>query len=480
MAAEKKAMLGHKVRRLRRDLHLTQAQMAEMLAISPSYLNLIEGNQRPLTVALLLKIGQTFDVDLATFAEDDEVRLVAGLREVFADPLFDHTDIKNQDMKELAAVAPGLGQAVVTLYRAYLEAREDIQALAEKVDDRDRQHPQAGAQQFAQDEVGEFFQDQNNHFPELELAAETLWFDGDLDSADLYGSLARFVQKAHGLTVKLMPVEVMGETVRRYDRHSRRVLISEMLPPAGRTFQLAVQVALMRHRDLLSATVEKATMASEDSRQLARIVLAGYFAAAVMMPYGRFLEAAKSARYDIEVLMHRFVASFEQVCHRLTTLQRPGAKGVPFFLVRVDPAGNISKRFSAVPGFHMARFGGGCPRWTVHQAFRNPGQILTQLMRMPDGTSYFAIARTLSKAGGWKSVPRQFALSLGCEATQAHQLIYADGIDLAGAQATPVGTNCRLCPRLDCTQRAFPPLNHRLVVDENIRGLSSYIGPPTG
>lgn len=477
-------MLGHKVRRLRRDQRLTQAQLAEMLAISPSYLNLIEGNQRPLTVPLLLKIGQIFDLDLTTFAEDDEVRLVAGLREVFADPLFDDSDIKNQDMKELAAVAPSLGQAVTTLYRAYLEAREDLRAVAERLNDRDLQQ-QPTAQHFPQDEVGEFFQAQSNHFPDLELAAETLWMDGDLDAGDLYGSLSRYLHRAHGVTVKLMPVSVMEETARRYDRHSKRVLVSEMLPPSGRTFQVAVQVALMRHRDLLTAQVDKAGMAGngvagEETRRLARIQLAGYIAAAVMMPYGRFLEAARAVRYDVEVLMHRFVASYEQVCHRLTTLQRPGAKGVPFFLVRVDNAGNISKRFSAVPGFHVARFGGGCPRWMVHQAFRTPGQILTQLMGMADGATYFAIARTVTKAAGWKSQPRQFALALGCEAAQASHLVYADGLDLSATRATPVGVTCRLCPRLDCSQRAFPPLNHRLVVDENIRGLSSYVGPPLG
>ncbi|MFC7332682.1 helix-turn-helix domain-containing protein [Rhodocista pekingensis] len=473
---EKKAMLGHKVRRLRRDLKLTQAQMADELGISPSYLNLIESNQRPLTVPLLLKIGQIYDVDLSTFAETDETRLVAGLKEVFADPLFETSDIKNQDMKELAAVAPTLGQAVVQLYRAYREARQDLSVLAESMADGDKLQTQS-VQAFPQEEVGEFFQANANHFPDLEIMAESLWIDGDLDAGDLYGSLATHLQKRHGVRVKLMPVEVMGGTVRRYDRHSKRVLVSEMLPPTGRTFQLAAQLALLRHRDVLDGIVEQGAFASDEAKRLALIGLASYFAAAVMMPYGRFLEAAKALRYDLEILMHRFVASFEQVAHRLTTLQRPGAKGVPFFFLRIDNAGNISKRFSALPAFHFARFGSACPRWNVHDAFRMPGAIQTQLAQLADGTVYFSVSRRVVKAGGgWKNPARQFAIALGTDIAHAGQLVYADGVDLHNkAAATPIGVNCRLCPRLDCTQRAFPPLNHRLEVDENIRGLSSYV-----
>ncbi|MFM2042495.1 MAG: hypothetical protein RLY86_1071 [Pseudomonadota bacterium] len=479
--SEKKAMLGHKVRRLRRELKLTQAQMADELGISPSYLNLIEGNQRPLTVPLLLKIGQLYDIDLATFAEDDEHRVAAGLREVFADPLFEGADLKQQDIKDLAAATPALGQAIVTLYRAYREARQDLGALAERLADGDKMQMQNGTA-FPQEEVGEFFQDQGNHFAEVETTAETLWFDGDIDQSDLYGTLSAYLQKRHGVRVKLMPVEVMGTTVRRYDRHSKRALISEMLAPPGRSFQLAAQIALLKHRDLLTAIVERAGFSNEGAKRLALMGLANYFAGAVMMPYGRFLEAAKQVRYDIEILQNRFVASFEQVAHRLSTLQRPGAKGVPFFFFRIDNAGNVSKRFSAAPGFHFARFGGACPRWNVHDAFRTPGAIQTQLSQMPDGTVYFSLARRVIKpGGGWKNPPRQFAIALGTDIAHAGQLVYADGIDLHNAAAaTPIGVNCRICPRQDCTHRAFPPLNHRLEVDENIRGVSSYVGAGVG
>ncbi|AWK88069.1 helix-turn-helix domain-containing protein [Azospirillum thermophilum] len=475
---DKKAMLGPKVRRLRRDQGLTQAQMAEQLGISPSYLNLIEHNQRPVTVPLLLKLGQQFGVDLQSFAEDDESRLVAGLREVFADQIFDGSDIKNQDFRELAAVAPTLGQAVVALYRAYRGSRDDLQALAERVADREKLHL-VQSSGFPQDEVRDLFQAHSNHFPELEAAAEALWQDGRLEKGDLYRGLADYLLNNHSVRVRLLPSEVMGYAVRRFDRHSRRILLSEMLAPSGRNFQLACQIALLRHRELLNRIVDDANLSGDEARRLARIGLANYFAAAVLMPYDRFWEAANQVRYDIEILRRRFDASFEQVCQRLTTLNRPGAKGVPFFFMRVDSAGNVSKRFSGA-GFHFARFGGGCPRWIVYEAFRTPGKVHSQVARMPDGTTYFSIARTVAKAGGGhRSPPQLFAIALGCDAQHAAQVTYADGFDLDNNDAaTPIGVNCRLCPRLDCSQRAFPPLNHRLIVDENLRGLSPYLFAP--
>ncbi len=474
-------MLGPKVRRLRREQGLTQAQMADQLGISASYLNLIEHNQRPVTVPLLLKLGVAFGVDIQTFAEDEESRLVAGLREVFADPLFAASDIKNQDFKELAAVAPTLGQAVVALYQAYREQRADLEALSERVADRDKLHVVQNAA-FPLEEVRDFFHTHHNHFAELEEAAEALWADARLERSDIYGGLVSWLQTQHATRVRLMPADVMGYAVRRYDRHGRRILLSEMLAPSGRAFQLACQIALLRHRDRLNRIVDGAGLSGDEARRLARIGLCNYFAGAVLMPYDGFLEAARQVQYDIDILRRRFDASFEQVCHRLTTLQRPGAKGVPFFLIRVDAAGNVSKRFSGA-GFHFARFGGACPRWIVYEAFRTPGKIHTQLATMPDGTAYFSLARTVVKAsGGFRNPPQQFAMALGCEVAHAAQIVYASGLDLDNTQAaTPIGVNCRLCPRLDCSQRAFPPLNNRLIVDENLRGLTPYLfAPPVG
>ena len=225
----------------------------------------------------------------------------------------------------------------------------------------------------------------------------------------------------------------------------------------------------------IDAIVTDAHLSSRETETLCRVGLANYTAGALLMPYVPFLAAAKAARYDVEVLCHRFGVSFEQVCHRLSTLQRPGAKGVPFYLVRVDVAGNISKRFSA-SGFHFSRFGGSCPRWVVHEAFTTPGTIRTQIARLPDGATFFCIARTLTKeSGGYREPHSQLAIGIGCELGHAREVVYADGYDLERLDAiTEIGVGCRLCERDNCRQRAFPPLQHRLMVDEKVRRVSPY------
>ncbi len=471
---EKKLMVGHKLRRLRKEHGLTQAQMAEEIAISTSYLNLIERNQRPVTVQVLLKLAQRFAIDLQSFAADEEAQAFAVLKEVFSDPLLGPQGVTTQELRDMAAVSPGGGHAVSVLYRAYREAVANAVELAERLADQDRVQS-LETMHFPVEEVRDFIQSEANHFPVLETAAERLWQDAELESANLSQGLCRTLQEVHGVEVKIRPIELMRDSLRQFDPHSREIRLSEMLTAPSRNFQLAYQVALLSHDELLNGIVERAQFTGEETRRLCRVELANYFAAAVLMPYDRFLEAAKAVRYDIEILMHRFGASFEQTCHRLTTLQRLGARGVPFFLIRVDSAGNISKRFSA-GGFHFARFGGTCARWIVHDAFSSPGKILRQIVQMPDGTTYFTIARTVRGQGlGHQLAQPQFTIGLGCEVSHAGDLVYADGYDLGqGMAVTPIGPNCRLCDRLDCNQRAFPPLNRRLHVDENHRRVSPF------
>src|SRR5256885_10444096 len=439
-----KLMLGHKVRRLRRESGLSQAQMAEQLGISPSYLNLIEHNQRPVTLTLLLKLGQNFGIDLQRFAEDDEARLVSGLSEVLTDALFRDTDLGKQDLRELAAVAPGIAEAMTTLYGAYRQARQELEAIADAAGSPDLARLRASSAEAARD----FFQAELNHYPELEIAAEDLWRKGKLDGAALYPSLARHLETAHRIKVQLMPQSIMGALTRGHDPHRGRVLLSEMLPASGRAFQLACEVALLEGRATIDGILARLASTDEDARSLIRIGLVNYFAGAVLLPYAAFAEAAQNLRHDLGVLSARFGASFEQVCHRLTTLQRPGAGGVPFFMIRLDAAGNVSKRFSA-NSLHFARFGGACPVWNLHHAFQAPGQILTQLAEMPDGERYLSIARTVSKP--WRAGPlraAQYSVGLGCEARHAERLIYADGLGLGAAQAPdPIGITCRACPR---------------------------------
>jgi len=483
----RKALLGHKVRQLRRRKGLTQVELAELLGISPSYMNLIEHNQRAVTPVLRKQLARALGEELALLgADDDEARLITELTEVFGDRLFGAHDVPAAELRDLAGASPAAARAVLSLYRAYRRARDERQALAERLPEQPRPEGAEGApagQPPSEEEVSDFLQENMNHFPELEAAAEKVWVDAQLDGGEIDRHLVDYLQGSHDVRVDVVPSHALPGTVRRFEPRARRLVLSEVLAPRSRSFQLAHQIALIGFRPVLDRYVAQGKLSTDDSRALARVALANYLAGAVLMPYEPFLSAARSVRYDIELLGHRFRTSFEQVCHRLTTLQRPGNAGVPFHMVRVDIAGNISKRFSA-SGIRFARYSGSCPRWNVHTAFLSPGFIRTQLSRMPDGTTYFCIARTVRKEGGGFRVPQsRLAIGLGCEVAHARELVYADGVDLSNLEAAvPIGVTCRLCERMDCRQRAFPPLRHGLNVDENVRGLSFYVSaaPPAG
>jgi len=467
-----KVFAGTRIRRLRRELNLTQLQMAEDLGISPSYLNLIERNQRPLSAQLLLRMADSFDLDLKELSGDDDSQAAASLKEIFSDPVFEDQNLSNAELTDLVGASPTAAQGMITLYRAYRESVTRNAALAEQIS------VAGGAQQdvrFPIEEVRDFFHDSNNHFPELEAAAETLWHEAEFSLEDLYLSLRTHLKRAHGYSVRIVPMDVLPDSSWRLDRHSRRLFLSELLSPASRTFQLALQAGLLGHRDLIDSIIERTTLRGDEARQLCRLGLANYFAGAVTMPYERFHRAAEDLRYDIDILSQRFGVSFEQATHRLCTLQRAGAKGIPFFFLRVDHAGNVSKRFSA-SGFHFARFGGTCPRWNIHEAFRTPDKVVTQIVVMEDGTRYFTLARTVDGLGVGHKMPRQqLAIGIGCRLEYARKLVYAEGYDLGEtAHATPIGVNCRLCLRDNCNQRAHPPLNRRVTVAENHRGVSPF------
>ncbi|MEO7920939.1 MAG: short-chain fatty acyl-CoA regulator family protein [Thermoanaerobaculia bacterium] len=440
--------LGGKVRVLRRQQRITQVDLAARLGISASYLNLIEHNQRPLTAPLLVRLAQLFQLDLSTFSEDHEARLASDLREVFGDPLFEEHSITTTDLREVAG-NPAAARAILTLYHAYRDARESTQALATRLSDGGDLLG-LDPSRLPSEEVSDVLQVNQNHFPELEEAAERLTRDAHLDRDDLYKGLVRHLAQHHRIEVVISTVESDRTAVRRYDPELRRLTLSEVLPPRTRNFQIAHQLALLTLQPEFDRILERSHLTAPESTKLCRVALANYFAGAVQMPYADFHASAESVRYDIELLGHRFRTSFEQVCHRLTTLQRTGCEGVPFHLMRVDIAGNISKRFSA-SGIRFARFSGSCSRWNVHTAFMTPGSIRTQLSQMPDGATYFCLARTIRKSrAGYASPHTLLAIGLGCEVTHARRLVYADGFDLKNtASAVPVGVTCRLWDRMD-------------------------------
>jgi predicted transcriptional regulator/transcriptional regulator with XRE-family HTH domain len=466
--------LGAKVRSIRRREQMTQAELAQRLAISPSYLNLIEHNQRPLPAHLLVRLAQVFKVELAVFADDSQVRLADDLSEVFADPLLEEQGITTSDVRELAE-SPAVSRAIIALYHAYKSSVTSMRDLASQLYDG-RAFDGVDLAHMPSEEVSDVIQENVNYFPEMEAAAEEIAKRARLDRSDMYRSLVTYLGAKHGVTVELMPVSQSRGLIRRYDETTRKLCLSEVLPPWSRQFQVAHQLGLLEAAGAMQTILDRSrqNLTTPDSLKLCRIALANYFAGALLMPYADFLRLANEVRYDIELLQHHFTASWEQVCHRLTTLRRPGAAGVPFHFVRVDIAGNISKRFSGT-GIRFARFSGSCPRWDVHGAFLTPGRIRTQLSKMPDGTAYFCIARTIRKSFGYASGDALMAVGIGCPVKDARGLVYADGHELDNLEAAvPIGTTCRLCERLECEQRAFPRLQQGLSVDENVRGRSFY------
>ena len=477
----KSVQIAGKLRRLRQERRMNQAQLAAELGISPSYLNLIESNRRPVTARVLLQIVDKLKIDIGSLADSsDEATLNSDLMEALSDPIFEEHDVKVSDVRELVATLPSVGQALLALYRSH-RLREG----ASRTDSADQGDLRAESSLavLPSEEVSEFIQQRRNHFADLERAAETLWQENDIALHTLQHDLIRVLSQRYAVQVEIVQNERMPNLLRSYNPLTRRLAISEMLAGPSRTFQLAHQIAFLAHRPMLDH-LAGGKLTSSASDALARSALANYFAGAVMMPYKRFVETAREARYDIDVLQARFGVSFEQACHRLTTLRRPGDEGIPFHLIRVDIAGNISKRFSA-SGIQMARFGAACPRWNVYDAFATPGMLRVAVSRMPEGQTYFCVARTISSGrhgphrGGLPQRVEKLAIGLGCASHHARDIVYADGLHLDDPQiVTPIGVSCRICPRTDCQDRASPALSQKLEIDDNNRGVSPYMTTP--
>ena len=423
----------------------------------------MENNNRPVSTTVVLALAQEFGFDVTELSTGDAERMVSDMREALADPVFGDDPPPLADLRLTASNAPALARAFLELHSAYRQTHERLASLDEALGREDARN-----QTSPWDEVRDFFHYCDNYIDAVDHAAERFAESGggqgisDLACARLAGL---------GITV----VEADTAQLRHYDRAAGVLTLSSRAAPESRRFQLLLQLALVTQDQLLEATLDFARFQSEAARSIAKIGLANYFAGAAMMPYGRFLAAAQEVRHDLEILAHRFGASIEQVCHRLSTLQRPGAKGVPFFFVRVDQAGTITKRHSATR-LQFARFGGACPLWNVHRAFETPGRFLRQLAETPDGVRYISLARDVSKPGGSFGAPvRRFAIALGCEVKHAGDLVYADDLDVSHARAfEPIGISCRICERAECHQRAVPPLERRLQVTPDERGVLPY------
>ena len=465
-----KLLIGPRLRRFRQTLGITQARMAEDLSISTSYLNLMEHNQRALSAKVLLRMAEIYDFDIAGFTGANDAHLVAEIYEAMRDPIFKGDTISKNEAEDLVNASPNAAKALLKLYGQHRDMSRrmtDIHAQRDKVELLEQSSE-------AVEDVRRFIHSKHNYFARLDEAAEVLSNELSLKNREAYTALAQRLKDVHGLSVRITPVDIMPQMLRYFDRHSKRINLSELLRQSGRRFQLAVQIGRLEQSDLINEIVKESGLKSRDTQGLLRTSLANYFAAATLMPYGRFLQQAENCKYDVELLSHRFGTSFEQTAHRLTTLQKPSARGIPFFFVRIDVAGNVSKRFSA-GRFHFSQFGGACPLWNIHETFQTPGKTITQIVQMPDETSYFSIAKMVSRAdGSFNAPPQKLAIGLGCDIVYAPRLIYAEQYNLTNPQPTPIGINCYLCERQHCRQRAHAPLNKTLNFDERARGMSLF------
>ncbi|GMM94220.1 short-chain fatty acyl-CoA regulator family protein [Qipengyuania sp. MTN3-11] len=458
--ADDALMVGPSVRRVRKREGLTQAAMAARLSISPSYLNLIERNQRSLSARVVMALVEEFAFDPRTLREDETIGGVSGLMRRLADERFADLAIDREEAEEFLAGAPHVAAAFARLYdgaapRSLTEADPMAQARAE-------------------------IERWRNHFADLDTAAERMADEMRLSRGDIALALTERLRERHQLSVRILPREVMPDSLRRLDLHARQVQLSEMLTPASRNFQLALQVTQLEQRGEIDSLAKGAGLEDEAARGLFRRHLEGYFAAALIMPYGRFLRACEATGYDLPVLERRFNVSFEQLAHRLTTLQRVGQRGLPFFMVRIDRAGQFSKNFVGASTARFADSDIACPLWDAHRAFERGGELIVQFVAMD------AISGDESdEPGGWLTMMRsvegsgapgeaRFVVALGIEAVLGGDLAQARGISLRTADATGIGPGCPSCYREGCVQRSLPPHRRPLQFDPMRRGNTPF------
>jgi predicted transcriptional regulator/transcriptional regulator with XRE-family HTH domain len=466
MSTRRRLFAGERLRRLREARALRQADFAATLGVSASYLSQLENDQRPLTTSLIERLAELFPLDWEDLGTDSTERLTVALREAAADPLFAEPMAPDQ-LARIVEQQPALAERFVALHEAYRRTGQRLEMVDEAL-----AADNAGGARLPWEEVRDWFHVANNYVDTLDLAAEQL--ARDLRGRSPSPSVEAIEQHLRGaLSISLIYSGQSG--LRSYDAEMAHLVIDPGQPAESRRFQLAHQLVSLALRDEILAVVEGAQLPNAASRQLLFVGLSNYAAGALLMPYEDFRRTARELRHDIDRIAQVFGTSFEQTCHRLSTLQRDGARGVPFFFCRVDMAGNITKRHSATR-LQFARFGGACPLWIVHEAVAVPDRILVQLAETPDGSRYVSMAKGLVKPSGtFERPPRRYAVALGCEVRHAGEFIYADGLDIAsGRNVTPIGLSCRICPRGDCDQRAFPPSDRPIAVDPDHRGVVPY------
>ncbi|RYY26465.1 MAG: helix-turn-helix domain-containing protein [Sphingomonadales bacterium] len=450
---------GFRLKELRRRASISQAAMAARLGISVSYLSQIENNDRPITDIVLIALAREFPLE--AFGGADETAALLRTLDAATDSSVPADRLDEADVRRGLDQQPLLARRMVALHDAWRRSQEQLRVLDDRFDSGS-----GDAAPLPWEEVRDWFQTEGNYIDAIDRSAEAL---ADALAADAYSLEDRL--RWHG--VRVVTAAANGSELSRFDDPARTLSINAALPPESRAFLLAHRLVRYEFTNEMKAVVEQSGLASPASRELLSVGLANYAAGALLMPYSAFRASAHAFRHDIDRLRQRFGVSFEQACHRLSTLQRPGAQGLPFYFCRVDMAGNITKRHSATR-LQFAALGGACPLWVVHEAVAIPDRILVQLAEMPDGTRYVSMAKGLVKpSGSYARPPRRYAVALGCEESYAADFVYADDLR-PGGFAMPIGASCRICPRTDCDQRAFPPAGSVIEIDADKRSVVPY------
>ncbi len=466
---DKKLMAGHTVRRIRRAHALTQSAMAGVLDISASYLNLIERNQRPLTAAIILRLAERFDFDARTLTGAPPGGGHEAIRRRLSDPMFADLQIDRGQIEDWIAAVPEAAEAFARAFDVIGQGSDAVHYTSNPII-------------AVRAEIERW----RNHFADLDAQAEALADELRLVSGDLYGAVIDRLRIKHQLSIRILPVTVMPDHLRRLDMHARQLQLSELLDPASRTFAAAFQLATLEAKAELGALVKGAGFVDRASARMYLRHLTSYFAAAVMMPYARFLSACESTGYDIPLLQRRFGAGFEQIAHRFTTLQRVGARGLPFFMIRIDRAGQSSKRYAGASASPLVETDARCPVWALHSAFGQGHKIVKQLVELQEGAAnsgtarWFTLSRAVHPQGGYSggvygAMETEFVIGLGLDANLASTLSAARGIDLQSGEAAPIGLGCIACTRPQCPQRSAPPSGRMLTFNESERGLTAFV-----
>ena len=465
--------IGPKIKSFRRQLGLQANKLAEQLGISASYLNLIESGKRKIDGDLLLKVCEELKIELSDLTNKSDLNLVNNISELLDDKLFEDLDIVGPEVKDLVNTNPKIAKALIKLGDNFKQKDHEI---INKVENLSGKIIDSRKTAFPGEVISDFLQEKKNYFPKLEEFANNVFEKVQKNNRTRYVALCEFLKTEYSITVKDVIPDEGKPFSKIFDKNKKELLLSDYNSLETKKLHAAAQIAQEGAMEEINNYLSEFKFPTEESKRLTQIALLNYCGAAILMPYKLFHSECKKLKYDLELLQNTFATSFEQVAHRVTSLQDPKLPGIPFHFLRVDVAGNISKRFS-LSGIEIPRYGGACPRWNVYSAFSRPGVIQAAVSKMTNGEKYVCIARTVEKGvGRYGQKKSMLSIGLGCEAKYAKDFVYTENLSLSDKKTEiPIGVSCRTCDRLDCSQRAFPPLHKKFDVDVNARGVSVYV-----